>query len=53
MADSINALRRRLDAEADVLVAWLVANSTAWLPDGEQLPAELEAESRLVTATAS
>lgn len=41
MDNSISALRQRLDAEADVLVAWLVANSTAWLPDDEQLPDEL------------
>lgn len=41
MDSSIRALRQRLDVEADVLVAWLVTNSTAWLPDGEQLPDEL------------
>lgn len=54
MDNSIGTLRQRLDAEADVLVAWLAANPTVWLANGDQLPDELArlARAELVVAPA-
>lgn len=50
---SLRALQQRLDADTDVVLAWLVRHPAAWLPEGEQLPPALEAIAQTQMATAS